>query len=509
VPPRNGADGGAEVRRIVAEAEEVHPEPPRPLMRDLPPADPFPVDALGDLLGSAARAINDRVQAPLAIGAQSALSVATVATQGHADVMLPIGPGQARPVSCFLITVAASGERKTTSDVEALWPVRKHEAALRDRHDMDMPSYINDKIAWDKARDEAVKRGKADRAAIKAALDRLGPPPAAPLHPMLTCPEPTFEGLCRLFALGWPSLGIFATEGGQFIGGHGMSEDNRLKTAAALSSLWDGEPIRRVRAGDGAAVLPGRRLAAHLMVQPAVADIWFRDHLLADQGLLSRLLVTAPDSAAGTRFHHEERPQTDRDLKRYGARMLATLEAPLLLAAGKPNELTPRRLMLSAAARRVWIAFADHVETMLGPDGELRPIARFANKLPEHAARLAGVLTLAGNIDAGEIAASEMAAGIELAQHYAAEALRLDGGCRISTELRLAQQARDWLLIQWSEPAISLPDLYRRGPGAIREAATARKAVGILEDHGWLVRIPEGAVIAGERRREAWRIVRG
>jgi hypothetical protein len=41
-------------------------EPPRPLMRELPPADPFPVDALGPVLGSAARAIHDRVRAPLA-----------------------------------------------------------------------------------------------------------------------------------------------------------------------------------------------------------------------------------------------------------------------------------------------------------------------------------------------------------------------------------------------------------------------------------------------------------
>ena len=28
---------------------------------------------------------------------------------------------------------------------------------------------------------------------------------------------------CNLFAVGQPSLGIFATEGGQFVDGHGMS----------------------------------------------------------------------------------------------------------------------------------------------------------------------------------------------------------------------------------------------------------------------------------------------
>ena len=42
-------------------------EPPRPLQRELPPAEPFPVDALGDLLGCGAKAIQEQTQAPLAI----------------------------------------------------------------------------------------------------------------------------------------------------------------------------------------------------------------------------------------------------------------------------------------------------------------------------------------------------------------------------------------------------------------------------------------------------------
>ncbi len=41
-------------------------------------------------------------------------------------------------------------------------------------------------------------------------LDALGPAPLTPLTPMLTCPEPTYEGMCRLFAVGQPSIGIFA-----------------------------------------------------------------------------------------------------------------------------------------------------------------------------------------------------------------------------------------------------------------------------------------------------------
>ena len=133
-------DGAAEVHRIIEMAEDVKPEPPRPLMRELPPADPFPVDVLGDVLGAAAQAVHDRVQAPIAIGGQSVLAAATLAVQGLADVVMPIGGGQAKPLSCNFITVAASGERKSACDAEALWPVRKRETGLREGYDADVLS---------------------------------------------------------------------------------------------------------------------------------------------------------------------------------------------------------------------------------------------------------------------------------------------------------------------------------------------------------------------------------
>ena len=30
-----------------------------------------------------------------------------------------------------------------------------------------------------------------------------------------------------------------------------------------------------------------------------------------------------------------------------------------------------------------------------------------------------------------------------------------------------------------------------------------------LEDHGWLIRIPGGAEVAGQHRRDAWRTIKG
>ena len=480
-------------------------EPPRPLIRELPPADPFPIDALGTLLGSAATAIYERVRCPVAICGQSVIAAATLAAQAHADVQLPTG--HVRPISNYFITRAETGERKTAADDEALWPVRKREKALREAYDEGLPDYENRKIAWEKAREYAVRKAKGDRGAIKSALNALGPAPMAPLVPVLTCPEPTYEGLCKLLAVGQPSVGVFSSEGGQFIGGHGLSEDKKLLTAAGLSGLWDGEPIKRVRAGDGTSILPGRRASMHLMAQPDVAAIMLSDQMLLGQGLLSRCLVSAPKSISGTRFWREPGTSADAAIKRYGARLLELLERPLPLAEGKANELEPRVLTLASGARKLWIAFADSVELQIAPEEALSPVKGIANKLAEHAARLAAVLALVSDPETSEIPAEQMAAGITLAQHHVAEALRLFEASRVSDDLRLAQRLLTWLLGSWSADFISLPDIYQKGPNTIRDKKTAARLVAILEDHVWLCREKSGAVIAGQNRREAWRIM--
>jgi hypothetical protein len=140
------------------------------------------------------------------------------------------------------------------------------------------------------------------------------------------------------------------------------------------------------------------------------------------------------------------------------------------------------------------------------PGGELEPVRALANKIPEHAARLASVLSAVADIERPAIEIAEIRAGIAIAEHYVAEALRLAAASRISNELRLAKRLLDWLLHKWEHPAISLPDIYQRSLNAIGDLATAKKMVAILVEHGWLERIDGGAVVAGVRRRDAWRI---
>ena len=306
----------------------------------------------------------------------------------------------------------------------ALEPIREREKSLKTVYAQDQEEYVNLKDAWDRQRKQALgpKGSLEEKVSV---LESIGPEPEPPLQHLLTCPEPTFEGLTKLFAIGQPSMGLFSSEGGQFLGGHGMSSDHRLKTAAGLSHLWDGQPIRRVRAGDGSYELAGRRLSLHLLVQPGVAQKVLSDPLLADQGTLSRLLVAAPEPRAGTRKWREPTAESQVALERYKSHLGTILSTQLPLADGKRNELLPRRLPLSATARNLWINFADWVEEGVLQGRCYEQIKAFANKLPELATRLAAVLTLVRDTQATQIGEEDLARGIELATFYAGEAIRL------------------------------------------------------------------------------------
>ena len=346
---------------------------------------------VGPILAGGAESIALRCQCAPALAAQAVLAVASLASQRLADVRLPYG--QTRPLGLFLVTVAASGDRKTTADNEALIPVRMHEKNLKGEYDLAHERWRISHAAW-AAQHRKIEADKSlDRAGRVAQLSALGPAPVEPIRPLLTAPEPTVEALAKH----WPALpgalGLFSAEGGQMTGGHGFGPDHRLKTAATLSTLWDGSGVRRLRAGEGIVDLPGRRLALHLMVQPDAATASFSEPILRDQGLLSRLLIAAPDTLAGRRLWREP-SDLDGGMKRYIATILKLSERSATAANEARNELTPRALDMSADARATWIAFHDEAENGMATDGPLEALRDVGGKAAENAARIAGVLTI-------------------------------------------------------------------------------------------------------------------
>ena len=512
-PPDGAGDWNDVLVKQGKEALAAALHPPRnagpdPLRREPPAPEPYPLDALGPILAPAVATLARIIQAPPAMIAQSLLAAAAYCVQPHGNVIID---GRVMPLALYCISIGASGERKSAIDSQALKPIVEKQRELVEAYKLDAKLHKTDLRDFEKVEKDLSKDKVVDLAAIRrtrdekiAAIAAIGDQPAPPLFPNLLISEPTAEGMFKLFSGGQPSLGLFSDEGGLLIGGHAMQKETRLRTIATLSKLWDGRPLDRVRAGDGASVLYDRRLSLHLMMQPLVASELFTDPIYTDQGFLARVLCAWPESTAGNRRYVHADPTTDPAMQRYWTTLTTLLNRVYPLRPETRNELQPRCIPLSAKAKAVWVAYADTIETQLAVGQPLETVRGFASKSAEHAARIAGVLALIQDVTAPEIGAVEVESAIALMDYYLTEVLRLQAAGIADPDLQLAEKLRAWCS---GRSTIHLREVYQFGPSGIRDAETVRKMVNILVKHGWLVKLPDGLEIDGVQRREVWRVV--
>ncbi len=494
------------VKENIMDAQEITKEPPQPLRKQKTTPFEFPINSLPDLLKEAVIGLHDKIQAPIAICAQSILASSNLAVQGHANITLPFG--QERPLSCFFLTIAESGERKSSCDNEAMNAIQAFEEELRQKYDLEYQGWKNAYDAYDNQRKVILKQNKGNVSGVKNELDKLGKEPEQPLTPLLICPEPTFEGLCKLMVHGQPSMGVFSSEGGQFIGGHGMKEENKIRTAAALSEVWDGNAIKRVRSVDGTTILNGRRICMHLMAQPRIASTFLSDAVLKDQGLLSRMLVASPVSTTGTRLKHKVKDESFLALDKFTSVISDILTIPLPTKHGFKNELRPRVILFNQDAAELFYSFSDHIEERMGAGKDLESIKGLANKLPEHASRIAATLALIENINTEKLELKYLMQGINISSYYANEALRIFDEGMADPNILLAEKLLYWLHNTWDEEYVSLPDIYQLCSNAINTKDKAKQIVAVLEGHNWLEKIAGSKVIKEKTRREVWKIIK-
>jgi Protein of unknown function (DUF3987) len=228
-------------------------------------------------------------------------------------------------------------------------------------------------------------------------------------------------------------------------------------------------------------------------MQSVIAAKLFTDHLIG-QGLISRCLVTAPETMHGKRPPQEPNPEDDRVIAAYNAHLLNILRKPMRLKQGRRNELDLPVLKLSAAAVAALMEFEHAINDEQKPEGHYAPIPSFANKMAEHAQRLAAILTLISDVGALEISVESMLCGIELALFYGEEALRILDAEQISKKLLIAQELLDWMQKHWRPQhgdTITFRQISQSAPRSIRSKTLEEREaiVGILKKHGWLATI--------------------
>lgn len=484
---------------------------PEPLRATLPPAEPFPVEALGKVLGDAALAMHEVVMAPLSMCCQSVLAAASLAAQPHYDIKLPWG--ERKPLSLFLLTVGESGERKSGIDDLVLGAAKAQERADMEVYSHEQERYEADMAAWNQATDSARKsitagkKGMATASDIRAAVERCGDKPTAPVAPLRFVSDPTVEGLYKLLVVGQPSVALFSDEGGLLIGGHALNSDNALKTMARWCKMWDGSPFDRVRAGDGAGVLYGRRMALHQLAQPDVMTTLLSDRMANGQGFLARCLVAWPESTISTRLIEQfEWAGERREMKRLFAVLKSLMEAQPRI--GKTfQDLDPIELPLSDDAKVMAVAAGNQFEKLMAKGADLAELRDRTSKALENACRIAGVMAvIEGGLSTRIIESDYLERALVLIQWYLAEALRIRGAAAVPQVVLDAEMLSAWLKGKGIREFRSR-QILSAGPNPLRNKPRLMAAIRELVACGYLAENKPGTIIDGVSARASWEVL--
>jgi len=443
----------------------------------------FPISELTPQLSDAAEAIHNATQAPLGLCAQSVIGAASLVVSNLARVQT-LAPGDGADCTLFLAAIAESGERKSAADKLAMRGINK---ILEKR----MRTFGSEMSAYKEA---------------KASLKPDEPAPIKPQSPQIIFGEPTYQGMLKVVADGPGFAGLFTDEGAKLFGGIAMSPENKATTSAGLSELWDGSAVSRPRSGDSSpSFIPPTRLSMNVMLQPTFLPETFGDDMLVGQGMMARVLAQWPRSLMGTRRFQRPCMEDLNTIKAFQVNTAARLEQNLDQA--RDSLITRRLLEATDPAFDRLVDFYEEVEAKLAPGGVLRDVSGFASKAPEHAARLAGVMTLFENPNALNIDLDAMSRAISLIEFHMAEFQHLRAAALQDTTAKNAKDLLDWLLTKGKPgQSFATESVQQFGPSHLRKKADLDRALSVLVQFNWLTPLPAGTVVNQKPRKRAYRL---
>jgi putative DNA primase/helicase len=464
---------------------------PEPLTQEIKNT-PYPVDALPAIVADATIEVQQFVQAPMAMVACSAMATVSAACQARHDVER--ARGLDGPTSLYFLSVADSGERKSTLDGHFSKPIRDYEQQQAKDAEARLKEYAADLAHW-----SSVKKGLEQAATREAEhplkvknnekdlrqrlRDHEQQKPPAPVIPRLIYRDATPEALLHCIAKEWPSAALMSSEGGIVFGGHGMSKESMMRNLATINELWDGKTIRTDRRAADSSYSAHGRLTVAIQVQHSVLNAFLdaSAQQARGSGFLARFLVAAPESTQGKRMFTEA-PEHWPMLERYRARITELLNLPQYVEDGRVN---PALLHLTQEAKRVWIAFHDEIEVQLDDDGELRDVRDVASKIADNAARLAALFHVVEGAT-GDMDANTMRNACRIARWHLNESRRLLN-TPTTPEASKAKRLNDWLVTKFKQQGVvkmSFTDIQHNGPAGMRKKEDLTPVLDALVELG-------------------------
>ncbi len=459
---------------------------PQPLTAKIEP-EPYPIDALPDTIRAAVEEVQGFTKAPIPLVASSALAALSLACQAHIDAKR--AEKLQGPVSLFQLTIADSGERKSTCDGFFTRAIRDYEEAQAEAAKPALKDHKAAIEAWEakrggvKEKIRQLAKGRKPTADMESALRDLEHDKPEPARiPRLLYADATPEALAYGLAKQWPSGGVVSAEAGIVFGSHGMGKDSVMRNLGLLNQLWDGTSLTIDRRSTESFTVRGARLTVALQVQePTLREFFTRSGALArGTGFLARFLVAWPESTQG------QRPFTDPPanwphLAAFQRRIAAILNeaAPI----DENGALTPALLSLVPDAKAAWVAFHDAIESELASGGELYDVRDVASKTADNAARLAALFQQFEHGMGGAIGLDSFERASRIAAWHLHEARRFFGELSLPAELADAARLDSWLIEYCQRERTHLvPTREAQRLGPIRDKEKLTTALRELEE---------------------------
>jgi hypothetical protein len=430
----------------------------------------YPADALGPL-ADLCKTITLNAQLNPATVGQSILAAASLVAQGSCEVETLAGY---KPLSIYALTVAESGDGKSTAEGIVLRGIRQYE---KEQH----------------SAMQARQAEQAQKPLKEREVER---------EPYMLASDATVQGIIKGFLTGWPSQGIFTAEGATMLCGWGMAAEQRANTSANLNKLWDGEAVSVQRGIAGRTQLYNRRFCAHWMIQPDAAQEALADPGLSSIGLWPRFMVSWPEPLPPRKYRRYEYWH-DPIVMTFWGRCTAMLREQRITDDGECGEF--RTIRLSDEAHQLLVETFELMEQARDPAHPLHCIKPFAVRLCELACRIAGVLAAYANEDI--ISPERMKNGIALAGYSLDTWRGIFGQREDLTHDKWARELYAWLLKRPGQRASETDILKTATPKHLRNKHRRDTALSILRECGMIQKAVD--VVSGDIRiaHAEWEVV--
>lgn len=381
---------------------------------------PFPVDAFPQIIRNAIYEVEQHTQAPQALIAASALGVISLACQNRIDVCRL--NNLRGPVSLFLLTLAESGERKSTVDKLLMEPLYQLEENLFEKYTHDLTVWRNDEAIFNiekkslmsKLKSE-IRRNKDHLATNEKLKVLLASHPKSPVRFKQIFNDATPAAIKDYLCGYWRSVGIMSDEAGTIFNGYTLNE------LPFINKMWDGAMFPVERKSEPEKLIRDARMTLSLMVQPNIFKGYIKrkGDMAKGIGFFARCLICQPGSTQGNRQITSPVVSTEY-LPIFHQRLMKIVNESI----ARNNENDRLCLRFTVEAEKRWIAFSNNVEYEMGILGRLSNFKDYASKMAENMARIAALLHHF-NGDEGDISLLTVEAAVEISTWYVGEYVRL------------------------------------------------------------------------------------